>query len=79
MAAAGELTPERDGREGVARVAEGGEEETPPAGSSRLAGCARMFSLVAQTSSASSRTRRLRSSASNDIGEMSSVPTPASR
>jgi hypothetical protein len=56
--------PERDRRERVPGVAEGGEKE--PA-------------ALAQTSSARSRTIRLRSSGSNAMGEAMSVPTPASR
>jgi hypothetical protein len=59
-----QLLAQRYRREGVPRIAEGGEEE---AAAGR-----------AQTSSASSRTCRLRSSGSNDIGETISVPTPAS-
>ena len=65
MAAAGELASERDGGKGVARVAEGGEEEAP--------------ALLAQSSSGSSRMIRLRSSGSTAIGVVMSVPTPASR
>jgi len=53
-------------REGMSRVSERGEEEPPP----------RSF---AQTSSASSRTMRMRSSCSKAIGVIMSVPTPASR
>jgi hypothetical protein len=59
-----QLLAERYRREGVTRIAESGEEET---------------AALRQTSSASSRTCRLRSSGSNDIGETISVPTPASR
>ena len=65
MPARRELAAQRDRREGVARVPEGGEEEAAPLG--------------AQTISASSRTMRLRSSGSNAIGVVMSVPTPASR
>ena len=64
MAARGQRPPERDGREGVAGVAEGGEEDAQ---------------LRAQTSSATSRTMRRRESASKAIGMTMSVPTPASR
>jgi hypothetical protein len=64
MAASGQLPPERNRREGVPGVAERGEEE--PAS-------------LAQTSSARSRTIRLRSSGSNAMCEAMSVPTPASR
>ena len=67
MATARQLAPQRDGREDVAGVAEGGEEEAAP------------FPGPVQTSSASSRTMRMRSSASKAMGEIISVPTPASR
>ena len=66
MAAGGQLAPEGDGGEGVAGVAERGEQEAPRDG-------------ALQTSSASVRTIRLRSSVSNDIGVVMIVPTPASR
>ena len=65
MPAGGQLTAERDGGEGVSGVAEGGEEDAPPAG--------------AQSISASSRMVRVRRSGSNSIGDTISVPTPASR
>ncbi len=60
-----ELSPEGYGREGVPRIAEGGEQDAA-AGD-------------AQSISASWRTIRLRSSASGAIGDTISVPTPASR
>ena len=65
MAARGQLLRQRDGGEGMTRVAEGGEEE--PAG------------RRAQTSSATARIMLLRASASHAIGVIISVPTPASR
>ena len=64
MATRGQLPPEGDGRERVPGVAEGGEQDSQPR---------------AQTSSASSRMIRERDSASNAIGVMIKVPTPASR
>ncbi len=64
MAARGQRPPEGDGRERVAGVAEGGEQDSQPG---------------AQTSSASSRMIRERDSASNAIGVTMSVPTPAWR
>ena len=64
MAACSQLAAKRNGGEGVARVAEGGEQ--------KAAG-------RAQTSSASVCTIRLRSSVSKDIGVVMIVPTPASR
>jgi len=71
VAAGGQLTTERDRREGVPGVAEGGEKEAQwRAGSG---------SALAQTSSARAWTMRLRSSLSNDIGVVMIVPTPASR
>jgi hypothetical protein len=65
VAASRQLAAERYCREGMAGVAEGGEEEAPP--------------LPVQTISASWRTIRFRSSGSNATGEVISVPTPASR
>jgi hypothetical protein len=65
VAAGGELPPERYRGEGVAGVAEGGEQETA--------------ALAAQTISASWRTIRFRSSGSNATGTVIRVPTPASR
>ena len=67
MASAGELSAQRDRREGVARVAEGGEEVAAPRRG------------AAQTSSASSRIIALRGSGSTATGVVMSVPTPASR
>jgi hypothetical protein len=61
--APGELAAQRYGGEGVAGVAEGGEQE--PA--------------FAQAISASSPMIFLRSAGSNATGEVMSVPTPASR
>lgn len=66
----GELAPQRDRRKGVAGIAEGGKQQAE-AGRAAL--------LAAQTSSASSRMIRERPSASNAIGLITSVPTPASR
>jgi hypothetical protein len=63
--ARGQLAAERDGGEGVAGVAESGEEDAPPGG--------------AQSISASSRMVCLRRSGSNSIGDTISVPTPAER
>jgi len=77
VAAAGQLAAERDRWEGVPGVAEGGEED-PTAASSRL-GRLRADSVFAQSISASWRIVRLRCSMSGAIGEMISVPTPASR
>jgi hypothetical protein len=65
MAAARELRAERDRREGVAGIAEGGEEEAAP--------------RFAQSISASSRTMRLPRSGSKATTVTSIVPTPASR
>jgi hypothetical protein len=65
MPAAGELGAERDCGEGVAGVAEGGEQEAPPS--------------LAQSISASSRMLRVRCSTSCDTTLTISVPTPASR
>ena len=65
MAARGEGLPQRDRRERVPRVAEGGEQEPAPVGQAAI--------------SASSRIIRVRPSASKAIGEHTSVPTPASR
>src|SRR5690606_23029334 len=62
VATGGQRLPERDRREGVAGVAEGGEQEAEPR---------------AQTSSASSRRIRERDSKSHAIGVIISVPTPA--
>ena len=64
MSPSGQLTPQRNGRERVSRVAERGEEEA---------------AALAQTSSARSRTILLRSSGSNAMGDAIRVPTPASR
>jgi hypothetical protein len=63
--AAGQLASQRDGRKGVSGVAEGGEQDALPG--------------AAQSISASSRTVRLRVSASGPITEAISMPTPASR
>jgi hypothetical protein len=65
MPARRQLPAQRYGRKRVTGIAEGSEEEA-------AASCGQM-------SSASSRTCRLRSSGSNDIGETIKVPTPASR
>ena len=65
MSALRQGAAQRDRGEGVAGVAEGGEQEAAPVG--------------AQTISASSRTMRLRSSGSKAMGEVIRVPTPASR
>jgi hypothetical protein len=70
VAARGQLAAERDGGEGVAGVAEGGEEDAPPRGAP-LRG--------AQSISASSRMVCRRRSRSNSIGDTISVPTPAER
>ena len=59
-----ERPAERDRREGVPRVAEGGDQEAAPG---------------AQTISAISRIIRLRASGSKTVGVATSVPTPASR
>lgn len=67
MAAARQLVPQRDGREGVPGVAEGGEQDASPDG------------LVAQSISASSRTVRFRAAGSAAMTEAIRVPTPASR
>ncbi len=69
MPAPGQLAAEGDGGEGVPGVAEGGEQDAPPA----------VWLSGAQSISASSRTVRLRCSESKAIGETISVPTPASR
>jgi hypothetical protein len=65
VAAGRQLAAKRDGGEGVARVAEGGEQEAPP--------------RPAQAISGSSRMIRLRSSGSTASGVVMRVPTPASR
>ena len=77
MAAAHQRAPERDRGEGMARVPERGEQESPP-WPGRGLGLGLGPSDV-QTSSASSRIIRLRSSGSKAIAEQISVPTPASR
>jgi hypothetical protein len=64
MPARPERLAERDRREGVSRVAEGGDQEAAPG---------------AQTISAISRIIRLRPSGSKTVGVATSVPTPASR
>jgi hypothetical protein len=66
VSTARELGAQRDRREGVPGVAEGGEEDATAA------------PLRAQSISASSRTMRRRASGSNAIGETMRVPTPAS-
>ena len=65
MSAPRQLGAERDRREGVTGVAEGGEQEAAPA--------------FAQSISASSRTMRVLRSASKAMMVTSIVPTPASR
>jgi hypothetical protein len=65
VAARRQLAAEGDGGEGVARVAEGGEQEASP--------------LPAQSISGSRRMIRLRSSGSTASGVVMRVPTPASR
>jgi hypothetical protein len=55
---------ERDGREGMPGIAEGGKQKAPR--------------RLCQTISARSRIMRLRASGSNAIGVQISVPTPAS-
>ena len=65
MSAPRQLGAERDRREGVAGVAEGGEEKAAPA--------------FAQSISASSRTMCVLRSASKARMVTSIVPTPASR
>jgi hypothetical protein len=65
MSAPRQLGAERDRREGVAGIAEGGEQEAAP--------------VSAQSISASSRTMRVLRSASNAMALTSIVPTPASR
>ncbi len=65
MPASGQLTPQGDHRERVARLAEGGEQEAPG------------FAPGAQTSSASVRIIEARSSAVAASGVVISVPTPA--
>jgi hypothetical protein len=63
MAAPGELSPQRDRGKGVPRIAEGGEQDAPRP----------------QSSSASARMVRRRTSGSGAITDAISVPTPASR
>jgi hypothetical protein len=63
--AADELSSESDRGEGVARIAERGQQQAA--------------GLRAQSSSASWRTIFTRSSGTNDIGVTIIVPTPASR
>jgi hypothetical protein len=65
VAAARQLGAERDRREGVSGIAEGGEQEAAAA--------------FAQSISASSRTMRVRCSASCETTLTIIVPTPASR
>jgi hypothetical protein len=60
------LGAQRDRREGVAGVAEGGEQDATGA------------LLSAQSISASSRTMRRRASGSKAMGETIRLPTPAS-
>jgi hypothetical protein len=66
VSAASQLGAERDRGEGMAGVAEGGEQDAARA------------RLVAQSISASSRTMCFRASGSNAMVETISVPTPAS-
>jgi hypothetical protein len=65
--AASELGAQRDRREGVAGIAERGEEDATAAAR-----------LPAQSISASSRTTRTRASGSNAIEDTIRLPTPAS-
>ena len=67
MAARHERPAQGDGREGMARIPEGGEEDPPPGG------------LPAQFSSATVRSMSARASAVWAIGVTISVPTPAER
>ena len=64
MTARDQLAPQRDRRELLPRIAEGGEQETARPG---------------QTNSATVRSTRDRPSAVKSIGLNISVPTPASR
>ena len=66
MPARRQLAAEGDHREGVARIAEGGQQQAPPRS---LAG--------AQTRSASVRSISTRPSSVGAIGVVISVPTPA--
>ena len=66
MPASDQLAPQRDHRERMARLAEGGEQEAPA------------FARGAQTSSASVRIITARSSPVAASGVTISVPTPAS-
>jgi hypothetical protein len=68
MAAGDKLTSQRDRRERVPRVPEGGQEQPPP-----------RRRRYAQSISAMSRTICLRLSASGATVETMRVPTPASR
>ena len=67
MPARRELAPERDHREGVTGLAEGGEQEPAAFRIRRL-----------QTSSASVRSVPARCSEASPVGETTRVPTPAS-
>ena len=85
MAPRDELAPQRNRREGVAGIAERGQEDPPPwpliataAGPPARdlrAGCLRSV----QSTSASVRSIARRPSMSGAIGVVISVPTPASR
>jgi hypothetical protein len=66
VAAARQFGAERYRGKGVSGIAESGEQEAVAA------------RLPAQSISASSRTKRLRASGSDAIGETRRVPTPAS-
>src|SRR5437764_588450 len=73
---AGQLSAEREHREGVARLAEGAEEEAQAAGQAR----ARRSAAARQAaSSATARSCSIRSGAWKAMGETMSVPTPAAR
>ena len=67
MPAAGQLAPQRNGREGVPGIAERGEQD------------ALWIGAQAQSISASSRIVRFLATGSGAITEAISVPTPASR
>ena len=78
MAACRELSPERDRRERMAGLAEGRQQEPPPAiGASPRSRA--LEALFGQSDSASARMISERPSAVGAIGLVMSVPTPASR
>ena len=75
MASGHELAPERDGREGVSRLPECGQQDPAAGATAAPAGSV----AGGQIASASACTIRERPSASGATGVTTIVPTPASR